>query len=238
MTEEQMREFKFRKKRTDSAIRDTFSQSGIINNKQSEIKNNNTMKVVGLTGGIGSGKTTVANFFKDLGIPVYIADDAARNLMNTSENIRKEITTLFGAESYIDKLPNRKFIASKVFNDKTQLDLLNNIIHPAVAADFEKWKLQQDAPYVIYEAAILFEKGGYKKCDYTILVTAPHDQKIKRIKARDQSSVEDIEARMNNQWDDERKAGLADFQIENLQLEQTRRDVENLHAVLLKVRKN
>jgi dephospho-CoA kinase len=196
------------------------------------------MIVVGLTGGIGSGKTTVANFFKELGIPVYIADDAARNMMNTSKNIKKEITELFGSESYTENLPNRKYIASRVFNDQEKLNLLNNIIHPAVAADFEKWKAQQDAPYVIYEAAILFEKGGNKKCDYTILVTAPHEEKIKRIKARDNSSKEDIEARMNNQWSDERKLKLADFSIQNLQLEQTHRDVENLHAILLKARKN
>ncbi|MDT0687256.1 dephospho-CoA kinase [Autumnicola psychrophila] len=196
------------------------------------------MKVVGLTGGIGSGKTTVANFFKELGIPVYIADDAAKQLMNTSENLKREITSLFGSDSYRDNLPDRKFIASRVFNDQEKLNLLNNIIHPAVAADFENWKLQQDAPYVIYEAAILFEKGGNNKCDYTILVTAPHEEKIKRIKARDNSSGEDIEARMNNQWDDERKAKLADFQIQNLQLEQTRRDVESLHMILLKARKN
>ncbi|MDT0646057.1 dephospho-CoA kinase [Zunongwangia sp. F260] len=196
------------------------------------------MKIVGLTGGIGSGKTTVANFFEELGIPVYIADDAAKHLMNTSENIKREITSLFGLDSYRDNLPDRKFIASRVFNDQKKLNLLNIIIHPAVAADFENWKLQQDAPYVIYEAAILFEKEGYKKCDYTILVTAPREEKIRRIKARDNSSVEDIQERMNNQWDDERKAKLADFQIQNLQLEQTRRDVENLHAILLKARKN
>ncbi|WP_373057478.1 dephospho-CoA kinase [Zunongwangia sp. H14] len=196
------------------------------------------MIVVGLTGGIGSGKTTVANFFRNLGIPVYIADDAAKLLMNSSEKIRSAIIGVFGQEAYQGQLPNRKYIASRVFKDPEQLNLLNNIIHPAVAKDFEDWKNRQHAPYVIYEAAILFEKGGYKKCDVTILVTAPYKEKIKRLKERDQSSLEEIEARMKHQWDDEKKRELADFEIENLQREQTQRDVRNLHEIILKSGKN
>ncbi|MDT0644351.1 dephospho-CoA kinase [Zunongwangia sp. F363] len=196
------------------------------------------MKVVGLTGGIGSGKTTVANYFRDLGIPVYIADDAARELMNSSEEIRKEIIGIFGEEAYNGKQPDRKYIASRVFNNPEQLNLLNNVIHPAVAKHFEKWKNTQDAAYVIYEAAILFEKGGYKKCDYSILVTAPYEEKIKRLQERDQSSVEEIQARMNNQWDDEKKRKLADFEIENLQREQTQSAVRKLHQIILKSGKN
>ncbi|MDT0676715.1 dephospho-CoA kinase [Autumnicola musiva] len=196
------------------------------------------MMVVGLTGGIGSGKTTVAGFFRELGIPLYIADDAARRLMNTSEEIRDKIINLFGEASYKDGLPDRKYIASKVFNNSTQLNLLNDIIHPAVARDFKNWQSLQDAPYVIYEAAILFEKDGYKNCDLTILVTAPYEEKIKRLRERDQSSVEEIEARMNNQWSDEKKRKLADFEIENLHREQTGRHVENLHDIILKSGKN
>ncbi len=196
------------------------------------------MIVVGLTGGIGSGKTTVANFFFDLNVPIYIADDAAKNLMNTSGEIKEEILKLFGQNAYINNSPNRKYISFRVFNDKKQLDALNNIIHPAVSQDFKNWKKNQDAPYVIYEAAILFETGGYKTCDFNVLVTAPKEEKIKRLQKRDQSSVEEIQARMNNQWSDEEKKNLADFEISNLDLSRTRQQVETLHVIFLRAAKN
>lgn len=196
------------------------------------------MKVVGLTGGIGSGKTTVAGFFKELGIPVYIADRQAKELMETSEEIRVGIIGLLGDESYSGQSPNRKIIASKVFKDKEKLEELNSIIHPAVAKDFEDWKNAQSAPYVIYEAAILFEKGGYRKCDFSILVTAPKTERIKRLQERDQSSVEEIEARMDHQWSDEKKSELADFTIQNTNLTQTKEQVRTLHEIILKSGKN
>ena len=192
------------------------------------------MKVLGLTGGIGSGKTTVAGFFQELGVPVYIADHEARKLMETDEKIRASIIDLFGEETYHGSTPNRKYIASKVFGDKEKLEQLNAIIHPAVAHHFEIWKGEQHAPYVIYEAAILFEKGGYKKCDYNLLITAPYEQKIERLQKRDSSTLEEIEARMSNQWTDEKKAELADFIIENKELSRTLRDVRRLHEILLK----
>ena len=191
------------------------------------------MKVLGLTGGIGSGKTTVAGFFKDLGIPVYIADDEAKRLMETSAEVRQQIIVLFGSQAYLENIPDRKYIASQVFKDSEKLEELNGIIHPAVALDFEAWKQRQQAPYVVYEAAILFEKGGYKKCDFTLLVTAPFSEKIKRLQKRDQSSLEEIEARMNNQWSDEKKAALASFIIENTDLQKTQKLVEQLHENLL-----
>ena len=191
------------------------------------------MKVLGLTGGIGSGKTTVAGFFKDLGIPVYIADDEAKRLMETSAEVRQQIIALFGSQAYLENIPDRKYIASQVFKDSEKLEELNGIIHPAVALDFEAWKQRQQAPYVVYEAAILFEKGGHKKCDFTLLVTAPFSEKIKRLQKRDQSSLEEIEARMNNQWSDEKKAALASFIIENTDLQKTQKLVEQLHENLL-----
>ncbi len=196
------------------------------------------MITVGLTGGIGSGKTTVAGFFRDLKVPVYIADEAGKRLMETSEEIKKKIILLFGEESYYKNLPNRKFIASKVFKDKTLLEKLNNIIHPAVAQDFEEWRAQQTADYVLYEAAILFETGGYKKCDFSILVTAPREKRIERLLERDQSSAEEIEDRMKNQWDDKKKSKLADFIIKNEDLRLTRRQVEDIHAQILKAGQN
>lgn len=192
------------------------------------------MKILGLTGGIGSGKTTVAGFFKELGIPVFIADLEARKIMEEDTPVKNKIMDLFGPEAYINGLPDRKFIASKVFNDKEQLERLNAVIHPAVGRYFENWREKQDAPYVVYEAAILFEKGGYKKCDFNLLVTAPLEVRIKRIQERDNSSPEEIEARMNNQWSDEKKAELADFIIENLELDKTREAVKRLHETLLK----
>lgn len=196
------------------------------------------MKIVGLTGGIGSGKTTVAGFFKDLGISVYIADDAGKRLMLESKDIKRKIIDLFGTEAYNESEPDRKFIASRVFGDKQLLEKLNAIIHPAVEADFQKWLDDQDSEYIIYEAAILFEAGGYKKCDLTILVIADKDLRIKRLQKRDQSSVDEIEARMNNQWSDEKKSKMADFLIKNGELTQTKLQVERIHNEILKAGEN
>jgi len=190
--------------------------------------------VVGLTGGIGSGKTTVAGFFKEKGVPVYIADDAGKRLLETSEETRKKVMALIGDQAYTGKSPNRKHIASIVFNDSEKLEALNRIIHPAVATDFETWKSKQDSAYVLYEAAILFEAGGYKKCDVNILVTADKEEKLKRLQQRDHSSVEEIEARMTKQWSDEQKKKLADFEIENHDIALTRSRVDELHEILLK----
>ncbi|MGB7785769.1 MAG: dephospho-CoA kinase [Salinimicrobium sp.] len=192
------------------------------------------MKVLGLTGGIGSGKTTVAGFFRELGVPVYIADEEAKILMNADPQVKAAIISLFGEEAYKEDLLNRKWIASQVFSNAEKLEKLNAIVHPAVAKHFEQWKMKQKVPYGVYEAAILFEKGGYKKCDYNLMITAPREQKIERLQKRDQSSLEEIEARMNNQWPDEKKAKLADFVIENIDLSKTRKEVRNIHEKMLK----
>ena len=196
------------------------------------------MTIVGLTGGIGSGKTTVAGFFKELGIPVYIADDAGKRLMTTSATVRADVIKLLGDKSYSGNIPDRKYIASQVFTSAENLEKLNKIIHPAVEKDFEEWKSGQSAPYLIYEAAILFETGGYKKCNFTILVTAPHNDRILRLQKRDASSLEEIRARMANQWTDDEKRALADFEIKNGELTFTQQQVLNLHEILLKPRKN
>ena len=191
------------------------------------------MKVLGLTGGIGSGKTTVANMFKELGVPVYIADDEAKKLMHEDMKIREKIVGLFGEAAYKNGILDRKFIASRVFEDKEKLEQLNAIVHPAVAEHFERWKKQQTAPYVVYEAAILFEKGGHTRNDFNLLITAPHETKLERLLARDNSTLKEILARMNNQWSDEKKAVLADFVIENIDLSATREAVLKLHQTLL-----
>ncbi len=196
------------------------------------------MKIVGLTGGIGSGKTTVAGFFKDLGIPVYIADDAGKRLLAENSDIREKVSKLLGVAAYNEQVPDRKYIANRVFKDKDLLEKLNAIIHPAVASDFQDWVSKQTSEYIIYEAAILFEAGGYKKCDLSILVTAPHELKIGRLQKRDDSTVEEIEARMGHQWPDEKKAKLADFLIENKDLKQTKQEVSDIHIQILKAREN
>lgn len=192
------------------------------------------MKIVGLTGGMGSGKTTVAGYFKDFGIPVYIADEAAKNLQNTSEEVKKQIRQLLGEQAYSNGKLDRKYVASEVFSSKEKLERLNAIVHPAVAADFEQWKRQQVAPYVIYEAAILFESGGFKKCDYVILVTAPYEERVKRLKERDRSNEEEIRARMQHQWSDERKRNLADYEIINIERKSTWEQAKNVHEIMLK----
>ena len=192
------------------------------------------MKVIGLTGGIGSGKTTVAGFFKELGVPVYIADEAGKRLMVSSEAVKKDIITLLGPQSYQNDLPDRKYIASQVFNSAEKLEQLNNIIHPAVAKDFLQWKDLQKTKYVIYEAAILFETGGYKKCDAVILVTAPLEIRIPRLQKRDSSSRAEIEARLQHQWPDEKKRVLSQFEIINTEILKTKEQVQIVHEILLK----
>ena len=196
------------------------------------------MMIVGLTGGIGSGKTTVASFFKELGVPVYIADEAGRELMNTSEKVKSLILEVFGQESYSPAGLNRKFLASRVFQNPAELEKLNAIVHPAVSEHFDAWQKQQTYPYVIYEAAILFESGGYRKCDKIILVTANYNDRITRLVKRDAASVAEIEARMKNQWSDEKKLKFADFHIKNTDISSTRKQVGNIHEILLKPSKN
>jgi dephospho-CoA kinase len=196
------------------------------------------MRIVGLTGGMGSGKTTVANYFKELGVPIYIADDAGKTLMNTNPEVKAKISSLFGEQAYKDGNLQRKYISDQVFDSPEKLQQLNEIVHPAVGSDFLKWKNKQDSSYVIYEAAILFETGGYKKCNLVVLVTAPMDERIKRLQARDKSSLEEIEARMKHQWSDEEKRKLCNFEIINKNLASTKEQVRNLHEILINTGKN
>jgi len=190
---------------------------------------------VGLTGGIGSGKTTVANYFVALGVPVYFADIEAKKLMNSSVIIKKKLITEFGEESYeLDKL-NRKFLASVIFNDKSKLNSINNIVHPVVAKHFDQWLKKQKADYIIQENAILFENSTASKFDYIITVTAPFEEKMKRILNRDSVSKEEVLSRMNNQWDDVKKISLSDFVIENIEIDNTKKQVLELHKKILKM---
>lgn len=193
------------------------------------------MKVVGLTGGIGSGKTTVAKMFKELGVPVFIADKEAKNIMNTSKEVRKEIIKLLGNQAYNKELPDRKFIASKVFRNEELLQKLNKIIHPRVHERFFLWRDEQDSDYVLYEAAILFESGGERYCDYTVLVTAPKSERINRVVKRDNTDAQSVEERMKRQWSERKKMKRATFIIENRNLTDTAHRVRKLHRQFLKL---
>lgn len=192
------------------------------------------MRVIGLTGGIGSGKTTVAKIFGELQVPVYIADESAKRLMNDSEKVKKAVIALLGQEAYESGRLNRKYIASVVFNSEEKLRDLNAIIHPAVARDFKEWLQKQSAAYVLYEAAILMESERHSSFDKIILVTAPYELRIKRLKERDQSSREEIEARMKHQWSDDKKRTYADYEIVNTDLASTREQVKIIHEIMLK----
>jgi len=192
------------------------------------------VKIVGLTGGIGSGKTTVATMFKNLGVPVYIADVEAKKLTNSSKVIRRKLIELLGEEAYSNTGLNRSFVADRIFQDVELLQRVNQIIHPKVKAHFKRWLKKQEGVYCIKEVAILFENGGYKECDYTILVTAPKSLKIERLLQRDATTKEAIAARMKNQWSDTKKIKLAHAVIENIELEETQKSVLKLHKKLLK----
>lgn len=192
------------------------------------------MLIVGLTGGIGSGKTTVAKQFKALGVPVYIADEEAKKIMNTSKVVKRKLKTLFGDSAYInDKELNRKYIASLIFKDKSLLQKMNAIVHPKVAEHFKRWVKKQKAPYVIKEVAILFENDGYKHVDKIITVTTPRKERIKRVIERDNRTEADVLAIMKNQWSDRRKVALSDYIIKNTDLEKTLKRVKRLHKLLI-----
>jgi dephospho-CoA kinase len=189
---------------------------------------------VGLTGGIGSGKSTVARVFEVLGIPVYYADEATRQLMNTDEALRKEIISNFGEESYSNGQLNRPYIASIVFNDKEKLELLNALTHPATIRHANAWMQQQTAPYVIKEAALIFESGSAENLDYVIGVSAPKTIRIRRVMERDHISSEEVQKRMSRQLSEEMKMKLCDFVLINNELDLLTPQVLALHEQLLK----
>lgn len=173
------------------------------------------MITIGLTGGIGSGKTTIAQWFQEKGIPVYNSDFEAKKLMNENEDLIQQLIELFGDETYKNGEYNRSYVASKVFNDKELLNQLNAIVHPAVFKHFDEWMDNQNSSFVVKEAAILFESGSYKDCDYIISVIADEEIRIDRVAKRDQLNEDQIRSRMKNQWTDEQRIEKSDFIIEN-----------------------
>jgi dephospho-CoA kinase len=175
----------------------------------------NKMLRVGLTGGIGSGKTTVARIFESLGIPVYYADEAARRLMQEDVALVHAITEKFGTGVYHDGKLDRSYLASIVFSDSAKIAWLNSLIHPATIADAKEWMSKQQAPYAIKEAALLFESGASEGLDLIIGVTAPEKLRIKRVMQRDQQTEKEIQRRMQYQLEESVKQKLCDFTIQN-----------------------
>lgn len=193
-------------------------------------------KIIGLTGGIGSGKTTVAKYFASKGIPVYIADEAAKDIMN-DKIVVQEVQSIFSENVILDNgLLDRNTIRELVFKDKSKLELLNKIIHPKVKSDFENWlKQHKKATFVIKEVAILFETNGQKYCDATILVTAPLETRIKRVLERDTTTRKNILQIINNQLPEDEKIKLATYVIANENLNITYKTVDKLIEILSKI---
>ncbi len=170
---------------------------------------------IGLSGGIGSGKTTVSKVFQTLGIPVFYADDAVKGLYNRHNGLRESMIVLLGPNIYIDNILQTKILADIIFNDRKILQQVNALTHPLVEKSFMEWAEQQQAPYVIQEAAILFESGIAEKMDLTISVSAPEVIKIQRVMKRDNCTEEQIRLRMAEQWSDTERNAKADFTIIN-----------------------
>lgn len=190
------------------------------------------MIVVGLTGGIGSGKTLVANMFAGLGIAVYDSDLEAKYLMNASEKLRHDIIELLGEQAYDNNGLDRAYVAKKVFNDKLLLEKLNAMVHPAVQEHFIEWVSQQQSPYVIQETALIFENQTQERYDYIVLVTAPEEVRLNRVIERDGQSKEMVMARIKNQLGDEHKIPKSDFVINNLVKDDTYESVFQIHKAI------
>ncbi len=189
---------------------------------------------IGITGGIGSGKTTVCRIFEVLGVPVYYADDRAKQLMVKDPDLIQGIREAFGEESYTkDGKLNRAHLANIVFNDKSKLNILNGLVHPAVAKDGLLWhEKNKNVPYTLKEAALLYEAGSYKMMDKIIVVTAPREVRIQRVLKRDKTTREAVEARMDKQMPQEEKEQRADFLIHNDSIELLIPQVMKIHQHL------
>lgn len=188
------------------------------------------MKLIGLTGGIGSGKSTVGNLLEHKDIPLYYSDLRAHQIMNESDKIVRSLKASYGEDIYKNGKLDREKLGKIVFQDKEKLQKLNALVHPEVFADFEEWKNAQTSELIIKEAAILFESGSYKDCDVVVTVSAPEETRILRTMSRDDISREEVISRISKQWTDEQREAKADYIIKNdgsfLELE---REVEQLY---------
>ncbi|MDE1208222.1 dephospho-CoA kinase [Tenacibaculum larymnensis] len=192
--------------------------------------------VVGLTGGIGSGKSTIVKMFSEFeNIAIYIADDEAKKLMVTSPKIKNQLIAEFGKQVYINNELNRPYLASIVFNNKKKLTILNNIVHPVVNEHLQNFiKKNSNKEYILYENAILFENESDSFCDKIITVTAPENIRIDRVMKRDNSTIKDVKNRIKNQWSETKKALQSNYLIENLTLTNSKEQVLKIHNSLTK----
>jgi dephospho-CoA kinase len=188
---------------------------------------------IGITGGIGSGKSTVARMFMILGVPVYFADDASRRILNSDPEVQNAIIKHFGEASFNQGLPDRSYLAAQVFENKEKLDLLNSIVHPATILDADNWAASQTAHYILKEAALLFESGSYASLDYIIGVSAPYPLRLQRTMKRDHVTREQVIARMNKQIDENIKMKLCDFIVYNDETQLVIPQVLSLHEKFL-----
>jgi dephospho-CoA kinase len=191
------------------------------------------MLKIGLTGGIGSGKTTVARIFEVLGIPVYYADEAARKLMNEDPDLKQKIVGLFGAMAYKEGKLDRSFLGGLVFSDPEKLAQLNAAVHPVTLKDAGRWMQRQKTPYAVKEAALIFEAGIRPTLDYVIGVTAPEPLRIKRVMQRDQISLENVMSRIRQQMNDTEKMSLCDFVVHNDEQQALLPQVLSIHEKLI-----
>ena len=192
------------------------------------------MYKIGVTGGIGSGKSTVCELLRDRGVAVYDSDSRAKQLMAESEALREQLTATFGAECYNAEGLDRAFLASKVFGNEEALQQLNSIVHPAVRADFQTWaEQQQQSPYVVLESAILFEAGFETEVDATLAVMAPMPMRLERTMARDGVDKESVMRRMEHQLSDDELHRRASRTIVNINREYLEGDIEQLHKIFV-----
>ena len=192
-------------------------------------------KIIGLTGGIGSGKSTVARYIESKGISIYIADDEARKITDTID-VSNAIARAFGDEILDNGIVNRKALSQIVFNNAENLQLLNSIIHPAVRIHFLEWlEKHSDEAFIIKEAAILFESGSYKNCDKIITVEAPEEIRLQRVIIRDNVLEVEVKARMRNQWTDTMRAEKSDFVVVNIEIEEMQLQVDQILKKLKKL---
>ena len=186
------------------------------------------MKIIGLTGGIGSGKSTISKEFKCNSIPVYDSDTRAKILMNSSKVLKAKLIKFFGSSAYSNGFLNKKYISNLIFNDSSALNKINSIVHPEVFDDFINWKSRLNNDFVIYESALIFESGSYKLNDYNILVISDINKRIERVIKRDNIEKNDVLLKINNQWPDQKKIPLADYVFENSSVNENRKLVSSL----------
>ena len=190
------------------------------------------MKTIGLTGGIGSGKSTVSKILLYHNIPVYDSDLKAKKLMNSSNELKEMIIKYFGKNSYQDNELNKSYISNIIFNNQIKIDKINSLVHPFVFRDFNNWKKNITSKYIIFESALIFETGSYKNNDFNILVVSDLNERIKRVIRRDRVKEKDVLVRIKNQWNDEKKIPLADYIFKNNSLMDNREKVIEMIKII------